>query len=413
MFVPFVSARSRKSLVSSLALALALAGGVAVSSAAFVPAAHAQSYSREFRGAYAPVANLTQGEMPNWAAARDQFETIVAAIKNEDDRNAAGNFALQIGNNLSDKRFQRRGLEMMLQSGKVAPEQVGMFNFFVGNLAYEAGDYAAARTALLAAVAAGYTENDPRGLILGSYFEQNQPAEGIAYLQSLAAGGGAVPENLLLVGLQNAYDANLITESNQLSLLLVQQHPTEENWVRSTQVVNAINALDPQAQLDLFRLMRETNALTQRAEYIRYIENADPRIMSNEVLPVLQLAVDAGELATTDDYYREVKSIADARAPQDRRELEALVREGRAGDARAALSTGDLLWSVADYARAEELYQAALDKGADRDTALTRLGMTQVKQGKFADAVATLGQVGGARAPVAQMWAAYAQSQIG
>ena len=87
------------------------------------------------------------------------------------------------------------------------------------------------------------------------------------------------------------------------------------------------------------------------------------------------------------------------------------MREGRTGDGRLALSTGDLLWSVADFVRAEELYQVALDKGADRDTALTRLGMAQVKQGKLAEAQATLAQVGGVRAPVAQMWATYAASK--
>jgi hypothetical protein len=49
--------------------------------------------------------------------------------------------------------------------------------------------------------------------------------------------------------------------------------------------------------------------------------------------------------------------------------------------------------------------------GADRATALTRLGIAQAEQGKFAEAKATFAQVEGARQPIAMLWSAYADQK--
>ena len=146
--------KSIRGTVAGFALAIALAGGVSMGSAAVTSeAAQAQDNSRGFVEAYQPVAAMVQGETPDAAGARAAIPTMVAAIETPADRNVAGNLILNIGNQLSEPALQRQGLEMMLESGLVAPEQVGQFNWFVGSLAFNAGDYAAARNALQAAVA--------------------------------------------------------------------------------------------------------------------------------------------------------------------------------------------------------------------------------------------------------------------
>lgn len=413
----FASARAKsvRAAASRMALAFALVGGAVVGSAAIAPAAYAQNNSRGFAAAYSPVAALVAGDMPNWPAAAAQFETIVAAIENEDDRNIAGNFALQIGSNTSNPAFQRRGLEMMLQSGKVEPARIGQFNYFVGTLAYQADDFAAARTALTAALAAGYTQDDPRGIIVESYLKQGQIGATLDYIDTVIASGVAPDENWFLRTLQDSYEAGLEAESLRTSTMLVKSFPTTENWMKSLQVINELVELDEQAQLDLLRLMRATGAMTQRNEFVRYIENADPRIMSNEVLAVLAEGLAAEHFTTgaADNYYSEVKAIADVRAPADRRELEQTVREGQSGAALDASVAGDVLYSLSDFARAETMYLLAAEKGGDRDTALTRAGMAQVMGGKYAEAVETLGQVRGARQTVASLWATWAQEKLG
>ena len=81
---------------------------------------------------------------------------------------------------------------------------------------------------------------------------------------------------------------------------------------------------------------------------------------------------------------------------------------------KCAFGAGNAFYSFADYANAEAMFKLAIDKGVpEKDLALTRLGMAQIQQGKFAEGQATLAQVGGARAPVAQMWMAYAASKGG
>lgn len=418
MFPVFRPAR-RKS--SHLALAIALAGGALFGTAATAPVAMAQDYSRGFVEVYQAAADLTQGEAPNYEGARAQLDTVYAAIQTEDDRQAAGNLTLIVGNALGDPGLQRRGLEMMLESGKVTPEQVPIFNFYVGNLAYNAQDYAEARAAINAALAAGYVDtdsdplNDPEYIILQSYFSEDDFEGGISYLTGLAearvAAGAMVPERYLLRGLQEAYDYDLAAEAVEVSEYLVQMYPTEQNWVNSLQVIGALYEFEPATQVDLSRLMRLTNSLTQRPEYVRYIENLDPRIMGNEVLAVFEQGVANGIFETTDPYYIDVMNIAEPRAQADREAIEDYVAEGESGDAVDAMSTGDVLLSVEDFARAETFYRLAAERGYDQNAAMTRVGIAQAQQGNYAEAVATFSGVSGVNEPIARMWAAYAEAQ--
>lgn len=415
--LPTARFRSLRGAASSLAMVLALSGGAVIGTAVISAPAAAQDFSKDFVKVYQPVADIANAEAGDFAAAKGQLEGVYAAIKTEDDRNAAGNLTLILGNKLKDSALQRRGLEMMLQSGKVPPEQVGQFQFFVGNLAYSAQDWAAARTALEAALAAGYTQDDPEGLIAETYFSQGQQAQGLAYLKGVVeqrmAAGQPVPENWLLRGLRIAYEGNLPEQATDYSALLVANSPTERNWLQGLQVVNAVHSLEPQVQLDLLRLMMETGALTDRREFVNYIEAADVRVMSNEVLRVLDRAVEKGVFTASDEYYADTKRLADERAASDRQEAPSLAAEANsAANGTPAMSAGDVFLSLADYAQAEAMFQLALEKGGvDRDRALTRLGIAQAQQGKNDAAKASFTQVSGARAPVARMWTAYVESK--
>lgn len=416
MFSPL--RKPARGLASSLALALSLAGGAAVGTAVFAPSAYAQDYSKEFVAVYQPAANLTQGEAPDFNAAKAQIAAVEAAAKTADDRYAAGNFMLIVGNKLEDRGLQRRGLESMLASGKVEPERVGQFQSFVGNIAYDAGDYLGARNALEAAVAAGYDDPNMRGLIVETFYKQEDFAGGVAYtmnlVQEVESAGGQVPEQWLLRALQSSYDAGLVKESTDVSLALLERFPTTKNWVNATQVIGAVGNFDTQAELDLLRLMRISGALQQPNEFTRYIENADPRIMSNEVEDVLAAGLAAGVFSSGDTYYVDVKSVVDQRKGSDAAEVGAFMRDADSGAGKDALNAADVLYSLDRFADAEKYYAMAAEKGGvDTATALTRKGIAQVQQGKYAEAQATFGEISGARAPLASLWSAYAQSKAG
>lgn len=408
--------KSRGGLGSALALALALTGGAVVGTAVTASPALAQN-SKGFAAAYKPVADIANAPDGDVNAAKAQLPGVIAAVETADDKNAAGNLSLILGNKLKDPVLQRQGLELMLASGKVDPAQVGELQFLIGNLAYNAKDYAAARPALQAAIAAGRTADNPEGLIAETYFGEGQDAQGLDYLHGLidkrVAAGQPVPDQWLLRGLQVAYTAKLDDQTLEWSALLVQHGTSDKKWLQALQVVNSLSTADKQAQLDLLRLMALTNAMSDRREYVTYIETADPRIMANEVQRVLDAAVQAGVLTTGDQYYTEVKRVVDERAEADRKDAPQMAADARkTGSGRDAQVAGDVFLSLGSYAEAEEMFKLALEKGgADRDQILTRLGIAQVHQNKYAEAQATFAQVAGSRATIAKMWAAYADSR--
>src|SRR5699024_8792172 len=109
----------------------------------------------------------------------------------------------------------------------------------------------------------------------------------------------------------------------------------------------------------------------------------------------------------------EARAAALKSADSDRKETPGIVPEARAAkDGRVAYGAANAFYSFGDYANAEAMFKLAVDKGvSEKDLALTRLGMAQIQQGKYAEGQATLAQVTGPRAPVARMWMAYAASK--
>jgi hypothetical protein len=407
-------------------LALALTTGAAIGVAGFTEPAYAQKKAKEskeaklqnskaFIEAYEPVEKAFKAvaEGGDYSAIKTQVPGMVAAVQNEDDRFVAGQMALVIGNKSTDPLLQRQGLELMLASGKVAPEQVGQFQYFVGNLAYQAKDYAAARTALEAAVAAGFSDDQLPALMAESYFGANATNEGLAYLSKVAherqAAGQAVPESWLLRGLQVAYQAKNAAASNDLAALLVATNPTPKNWQAALQVVRELNTgWTTEETLDLSRLMMVSGGMQRDYDLAEYVEAADPRKLSNEVLTALDTATKAGVIEANAPRFAEFRQIAQERAAADKADA-AKAKDSAPASGTAALGNADLLLSVGDFAGAEAMYQLAIDKGGiDANRALTRKGIAQVRQGKAAEAKATFAQVQGARASLAHLWAIYA-----
>jgi TolA-binding protein len=161
------------------------------------------------------------------------------------------------------------------------------------------------------------------------------------------------------------------------------------------------------------RLMRATGALKERFQYAQYVEDTTKFALANEALDVLKEGVDKGIFTTSDSFYTEAHTAALKTADSDRRDTPGIVPEARAAkDGKVAYGAGNAFYSFGDYANAEAMFKLAADKGLpEKDLALTRLGMAQIQQGKYAEAQATLAQVSGARAPVAKMWMAYAASK--
>jgi tetratricopeptide (TPR) repeat protein len=412
-------------LLSGVALSVALATGSLAATALVAPPAQAQEYTEAFVNAYNPIQTITNSGVADFSAARPLVPALVAALTNADERSAAGNLLLVVGQNLRDPALQRQGIELMLASGKVAPESQGQYYYYVGNFALQLRDYAGGRTALRQALAAGYAPTaaandpalDPRTQILQSLFlEENFPELISTAGEFVTAAGAAtqVPELWLSYGLQGAIETENAEAALRFSEPLVRYYPTARNIRNAVRVVTSLGNVDNGPVLaDAQRLLFAADALGDRRDFVAYIASIDSRLMANETLRVLERGVSSGLLPQGDDYYAAEFAVASERAPSERRDAPGMLADARSSaTGLEAYEAGELYLSLGDYAQAETLYAMALEKGStDRNRDLTRLGIAQFQQGKTAEAQATFAQVQGDRAAVAALWSAFVASR--
>lgn len=410
----------------AVALTLGVAGGaVAVSAPAIAkdaaPKEKPPEFSPGFRKAAGPLqtailaAQKSKPDAAGIAAIKAQAEAGIAAAQTADDKFFAGQFAFQASLLDSDKALQRKGLEGMVNSGRVTGTDLGRYQYFLGVSGYEAKDYAYAENGFASSIASGFRDNDVEMMLAESQFSQGKNDAGYASLmkaiESRNASGKPAPQDWYARGLSVAYKAKKYDTALQFSNAMVAAFPTKDNWGDTINIARMAGRYQAQETLDLMRLMGRTNSFRDTSDYAEYLQAADARRSPGEVLKVLQAGVDAGKLNAGDVFVTENKTQATARLAADKAGLPALDRDAHAPTATAATinAAADAFLSYDDFAKAEGLYQAALAKGvADPDRALTRLGIAQLDQGKFADAQATFAKVGGVRKPIAQMWSTYA-----
>ena len=208
-----------------------------------------------------------------------------------------------------------------------------------------------------------------------------------------------------------AYKSQSIDDTTDFAVLLVRDYPKNENWGVVSTFLRELGNFNSKETLDLMRLMGRTNSYVEARDYIEYIQAADPRRLPGEALSVINAGIASGKLSSSDTSIADWKMQASARVEDDKSSLSSYARDARKPGASEATITGaaDALLSYGQSADAEELYMLALSKpGVDTAEALTRLGIAEVNQGKYAEAQESFGKVTGKRKPIARVWAAYA-----
>ena len=419
MFRALNSAR-RKS--SHFALAIALASGGVVATAA-VPATAAAQEEVEASSGFTTVLNqvvpLIQGESQDFPAAQAMIPQLTGAIENNRDREIAGRVLLAIGNGVDDRQLQRRGIAMRLESGLAEADQIGVLNWYAGNFALEVDDYAASRHYLTAALQAGYVpeQTDLVNLIARTYMEEGNDRGSYDFLTGAIAeadaAGNPVPEAWLRNTLQFVYEEDMLPETTANILRLIRDYPGERSWSDGLRIMGQMLDASDDARVDLYRLMAIKGALVDRPYMTDYIETIDPRLMANEVLDVLRIGLEQEAFSTSGDaYFDEVNGIANTRASADRRGIGQIISEGRNGDGLDAKNAGDVLYSLDDYAQAVEFYTLARDRGFDADTVNTLIGINETMLGNYDAALASFAAVGGERAPIAALWTAHVEELL-
>jgi len=379
--------------------------------------------SREFVPGAQAVQTLLAAN--DFEGAKAKLAEIEPTATKPDDKYYLGNFYLQVGGGLHDESLQRKGIELMLGSGKAAETDVGKFEFAAGQLAMNAKDYASARTHLNAALTAGYNPSNANVFLAESYFaeayqnvEGNQfnPAgkqlasQGLGYLKNAIeaeqAAGRTPDASWYTRGLKMAALAHDANQYDWFKLALPHVG-TPENWrivLRTVQDANP--GMDRATDLNLLRLMDATNSLQSSYSYSEYAEAAWKQGLPNEVKSVIDRGRSRGEIDQS--ALSEIYGLASQRIAADRASLGASEKSApTAANGRPAANTADAFASYGDYAKAIALYRLALEKGGvNADDINTSLGIALSKSGDKAGAAEAFGRVteAGARKQIAELW---------
>ncbi len=440
---------------SSIALAVAMLCGTALGTAALETPAFAQKeekpkYSRAFQKAYEPMVPLANAEAVDEAAIRAAIPAMTQAIETPDDKNAAGGLLLSVGGKIQDSAMQLQGLNLMIESGK-NNDRIGQFHYAAYQIHNRDGNIPAAREALIKASETGYSfegrmsdgtsqtidAGDLRAMAAETYFEQDQYEAGLddllAWLKSREAAGQPIKESWIRRGFATAFNNQLPQQATEFGAFFLQHYPSAKVWADAIAVQNGFFEYDAQEVLDLMRLARRTGVLSpdrlasmdlepDREEQIRgslvrfyldYADAADFRRLPGEVKGVLDEGVANGVLDASDVTVSDWLNGANGRIADDQSELPALERDARSGSELATVTAAaDAFLSYGEMAKAEEFYTKALTlPGVDTPRTLTRLGIAQADQGKYAEAIATFGKVEGKREQIARLWSIYAEQK--
>lgn len=374
-------------------------GGISVSKG-FMPAAKKMEDASKAKDAAALQAALAEGQ---------------SSATTPDDKYLAGFYQLQLGIMNKDQVLQGQGLDAMLETGKTPAESIGVYNFYSGNFAYGAKDYPKAIQRLEAAKAAGSTESSLAPMLMDSYLNAGQVDKGWeiakAGIDAARAAGSKPSEELYVRPAQAFQKANRTNEMLDVLTMRVQDYPTPATWRNTLYILLQQAAGDKDLNLDVLRLMRATNAMTQRPEYLEYAALATEAGYPSEVVAVVEQGRANGAIPQSDSHFGGILESQKPRAASDAAAVAADAdKPATLSNPKAARATADALVGAGQAAKAIPLYEAAL-KGAPGDNLVQyRLGVAQALAGQGDAAAASFAKVQGNRQRLAQLWTIRAQA---
>jgi tetratricopeptide (TPR) repeat protein len=349
---------------------------------------------------------------------RGVLEQLIAVVSNADEKLYSGQMSLQLGTVVYDANLQKRGLQTMVDSGKLPAADVPRINYYLGTTATQLKDYAAASTAFQAAVNGGFYENNAEYLLADAAFLAGQPANGFAALQKAIdrnkAAGTPVSEQFFIRALNGALANKNVDQAALFGSQLVQALPSKEHWEMAITVVRDLGNFAVSEEIDIMRLMQRTASWSQKPQFFIYLQSVDPRRQPNETLAVIKAGTDMQLLKDSDPAVAEAKTSANLRIAADRAILVTIEKDAwlPTADGKSISNVGDSLLDYGKVKPAVELYKLALTKkDSDKERVKTRLGIAQLDDGDFASADASFASVTGARKPLAMLWQAYAKQK--
>lgn len=370
----------------------------------------------------APLLQGIQKEIQaqNWPAAKAALDAAEANPKlTADDRYYLNRFRINVAQATQDYASLRPALATAAQSSFVTPQEKVTFTKALRGLAYQANDLPEAVKWGEQLVALSPNDGQAAIELAQIYNQAKQPDKGYVAVKraidAQKAAGQPVPEAWYRsAAATTANTPAMANEFGSATLAWVSAYPTPDNWRTVLELFQDRAKFDDQGNLDLFRLKRAASALKGEKDYVEYAETANLRGLPGEAKAVLDEGISKKMLDTAKPYVRDLKAIVEPKVARDKASLAGLEKEAKASPGvKLIAGLGDAYMGYGNYAKAIEMYRAALTKtGADAATLNTRIGIALAKSGDKAGAEAAFKSVqGGARGTLAQYWLAWLGQQ--
>ena len=332
-----------------------------------------------------------------------------SVAKTKEDRYIIGQLQVKAALAAKDNVMLSAAIDTVAASGYVDQAKVAELYMGLGTTFYNAKDFARAATAYERAASLNPRSPDPLINIAESRYGMGQKAEAVATfqraIQATIAAGQKPREDLLKRTAGIAYEASLPTAAD-LSRQWVAAYPSPGSWHDAVAIYRNLNKPDVEGTLVLFRLMQATNSLQGAADYSLFATAAADQSNFNEAKAVIDQGIAANQVDPANPLFRDLIAAMKTKPVATEADLNAALK--MAPSAGAQIRIGDRFYGSGNYAKAAEVYRAALGKpGVDANVANLHLGMALARTGDKAGAAAALNAVSGPHAPLAKYWLLY------
>ena len=329
--------------------------------------------------------------------------------KTKEDRYIIGQLQVKAALAAKDNVMLAAAIDNVAASGYIEQAKVADLYMGLGSTFYNAKDFARAAAAYERAASLNPRSPDALINIAESRYGMGQKAEAVAAfqraIQATIAAGQTPREDLLKRTAGIAYEASLPTAAD-LSRQWVAAYPSPGSWHDAVAIYRNLNKPDVEGTLVLMRLMQATNSLQGAADYSLFATAAADQSNFNEAKAVLDQGIAANQVDPANPLFRDLIAAMKTKPVATEADLNAALK--MAPSPGAQIRIGDRFYASGNYAKAAEVYRAALARtGVDANVANLHLGMALARTGDKAGATAALNAVSGPHAPIAKYWLLY------
>jgi tetratricopeptide (TPR) repeat protein len=335
-----------------------------------------------------------------------------AAAKTPDDRFAIARLQYLAADANKDNAGRAAALEALIATGKVPATKLSAFALDLGN-AYKAGQQLdRAASAFERAIAADPNNLDAIGALAETRVAQGRSAEAMQLIRKAMAArkasGQKLEESWYKRAVAIAYKDKM-PDTLAVAREWVAAYPSPASWADTIGIYRNLAHPDDAQLLDLLRLERAAGVLSSADDFQNFAALTVEKGYANEAKAALVEGFAAGKIDRNSPKFKTIMAVVSAKVASDRSGVAGAAAAGmNAATARVALANGDVLYGAGQFAKAAEVYRAALGQsGADAGLINLHLGAALAQQGDKAGATAALNAVTGANAELAKLWLTY------